>query len=326
MNCTQNTSNSSLLGTWFWGPYGIGATRVLAMCTHNADKSVSSTRYVAHDLLKSVSALFDSTGTRQAKFEYTLYGETLTSEGAWAAAMPLCHSSEYCDEDLDLIYYNYRHYNPQDGRWISRDSIWEKGGINLYAFVDNHVSQCIDMWGNAKRPAPRSPQGGIVPPQNRPRPDVPEPFVPKNIPMELKPNPVTGIPQPANLNGVGKTTIGSGGAAGVIGVVGELQSVNNGIRNLQFAMQLRKFVGLLCCQAKQKYLENRDSPQFSEGCCVIEIVYYQARIPQTRDEYVPTGKFEPLKINYIRRPCNGIASFRGPLPSMKNRITLKITY
>lgn len=66
------------------------ATRVLAMCTHNADKSVSSTRYVAHDLLKNVSALFDSAGTQQAKFEYTLYGEILTVEGAWASQ---CHSA-----------------------------------------------------------------------------------------------------------------------------------------------------------------------------------------------------------------------------------------
>lgn len=93
----------------------------------------------AHDLLKSVSALFDSLGTRQAKFEYTPYGETLTAKGAWASAMPFRYSSEYRDEDLGLIYYNYRHYNPRDGRWISRDSIGEEGGECVYGFVENQV-------------------------------------------------------------------------------------------------------------------------------------------------------------------------------------------
>lgn len=146
MDCTQNTSNPPLLGTWFWDPVEPEATRVLAMCTHNADKSVSSTRYVVHDLLKSVSALFDSAGTRQAKFEYTPYGEILTAEGAWASTMPFRYSCEYHDDDLGLIYYNYRHYNPQAGRWISRDPIGEEGGWNLYGFLGNKINY-IDILG-----------------------------------------------------------------------------------------------------------------------------------------------------------------------------------
>lgn len=147
MDCTQNTSNPSLLGTWFWDPVEPEATRVLAMCTHNADKSVSSTRYVAHDLLKNVSALFDSSGTRQAKFEYTPYGEILTVEGAWASTMPFRYSCEYCDEDLSLIYYNYRHYNPQDGRWLSRELLGERESMNLYRFMVNSPSCWNDLLG-----------------------------------------------------------------------------------------------------------------------------------------------------------------------------------
>lgn len=147
MDCTQNTSNPPLLGTWFWDPSESESTRVLAMCTHNADKSVATTRYVAHDLLKSVSALFDSSGNRQAKFEYTPYGETLSSEGIKAASMPFLYSCEYHDEDLGLIYYNYRHYNPQDGRWISRDPIGEKGGVHLYGFVKNNPVSISEYLG-----------------------------------------------------------------------------------------------------------------------------------------------------------------------------------
>ena len=29
------------------------------------------------------------------------------------------------DEEPALVYYNYRFYNPRDGRWINRDSIAE---------------------------------------------------------------------------------------------------------------------------------------------------------------------------------------------------------
>ena len=36
-----------------------------------------------------------------------------------------------------LVYYNYRHYSPSLGRFLSRDPIEEQGGRNLYAFVGN---------------------------------------------------------------------------------------------------------------------------------------------------------------------------------------------
>ena len=42
------------------------------------------------------------------------------------------------DSELDLVYYNYRHYSPSLGRFLSRDPIEEQGGLNLYAFVGNN--------------------------------------------------------------------------------------------------------------------------------------------------------------------------------------------
>jgi hypothetical protein len=38
---------------------------------------------------------------------------------------------------MDVTYYGYRWYDPVTGRWPSRDSIGEAGGINLYGFVGN---------------------------------------------------------------------------------------------------------------------------------------------------------------------------------------------
>ncbi len=55
--------------------------------------------------------------------------------------------NQYYDTDLGLVYYNYRHYNPTDGRWISRDPIAEQGGLNLYGFVGNSSIIGIDSLG-----------------------------------------------------------------------------------------------------------------------------------------------------------------------------------
>jgi RHS repeat-associated protein len=51
------------------------------------------------------------------------------------------------DEEPALVYYNYRFYNPRDGRWINRDSIAEEGGWNLYAFVGNASVIYVDYLG-----------------------------------------------------------------------------------------------------------------------------------------------------------------------------------
>ena len=47
-------------------------------------------------------------------------------------------SSEYHDSETNLVYYNYRYYSPELGRWLSRDPIGENGGWNLYVMVGNN--------------------------------------------------------------------------------------------------------------------------------------------------------------------------------------------
>jgi len=45
------------------------------------------------------------------------------------------------------VYYLYRFYSPQLGRWINRDPIEENGGINLYGFVGNDGVGKFDILG-----------------------------------------------------------------------------------------------------------------------------------------------------------------------------------
>ena len=43
--------------------------------------------------------------------------------------------------------YGYRYYDPLTGRWPSRDTIGERGGVNLYGFIQNNSIGLIDMLG-----------------------------------------------------------------------------------------------------------------------------------------------------------------------------------
>ena len=46
-----------------------------------------------------------------------------------------------------ILKSGYRFYDPQLGRWINRDPIGEKGGLNLYSFVRNEPISSWDLLG-----------------------------------------------------------------------------------------------------------------------------------------------------------------------------------
>lgn len=54
-----------------------------------------------------------------------------------------------CDSTTAVAYYGYRYYNPELGRWVSRDPIGEEGGLNMYAFVGNGGVNRFDLLGMA---------------------------------------------------------------------------------------------------------------------------------------------------------------------------------
>ena len=77
-----------------------------------------------------------STTPRATTYDYLSFGGVAATG---SKKSPVQWSSEVYDEELALVYYNYRHYNPADGRWINRDPIGIKGGLNLYGFVGNRI-------------------------------------------------------------------------------------------------------------------------------------------------------------------------------------------
>lgn len=47
----------------------------------------------------------------------------------------------------DWYYYGFRYYDPQTGRWPSRDPLGEGGGLNLFAFLTNSTVNEWDLLG-----------------------------------------------------------------------------------------------------------------------------------------------------------------------------------
>ena len=101
------------------------------------------TYYYVTDGNKNVMSLIDAAGTKAAEYVYDPFGRLLSSTGELAEINPFRFSSEYHDDETGLVYYNYRYYSPELGRWISRDPTEEEGGVNLYAMVGNNP---VNRW------------------------------------------------------------------------------------------------------------------------------------------------------------------------------------
>ena len=84
-----------------------------------------------------------------AKYDYTPFGKLVNTFNNPNSAFrnPFLFSSEYFDEETGLVYYNYRYYNPELGRWMSCDPIGEEGGLNLYGMVNNDILNLSDTNG-----------------------------------------------------------------------------------------------------------------------------------------------------------------------------------
>jgi len=107
---------------------------------------------VGYDGNQNVGVLIKaSDGSISAAYDYDPFGQTLKAVGEFADQNPIRFSNQYTDTETGLIYYGYRFYNPQIGRWIGRDPSEFAGGVNLYSFVSNDSVDGIDILGLWKR-------------------------------------------------------------------------------------------------------------------------------------------------------------------------------
>ena len=82
-----------------------------------------------------------------AEYEYGPFGELIQATGKMAKEFNILFSTKYYDWETGLYYYGYRYYSPTIGRWLSRDPIGEKGGVNLYTAYKNDPVNSVDPLG-----------------------------------------------------------------------------------------------------------------------------------------------------------------------------------
>jgi len=144
----------TLVSTFTWGldlsgsEQGAGGVGGLLFSQSYSNAALTASSFHAYDGNGNVVALINATnGAVSANYEYGPFGEVIRATGPLAKTNPFRWSTQYTDDETDLVHYLRRYYNPTTGRWLSRDPLEEKGGENYYGFCDNDPVGSFDTFG-----------------------------------------------------------------------------------------------------------------------------------------------------------------------------------
>jgi RHS repeat-associated protein len=141
----NSTTNNSATNLYVWGLdisgtlQGAGGIGGLLAAVFSGDPTPVEGFY-AYDANGNVSDIVNcDSGAIDAHYEYSPFGEVVVQAGdAQVLALnPYAFSTKYLDYETTLYYYGLRYNNPEIGRWVNRDPMGIKGGINLFAFTRN---------------------------------------------------------------------------------------------------------------------------------------------------------------------------------------------
>ena len=132
-------TDNALFQSYVWDSTEPIATRPLVFLSTSGE-----TAYYFHDGNKNVADFIPTSGPL-IHYTYTPFGTPVV---ATHSENPIGFSSEFYDNRLALVYYNYRHYNPIFGRWVRRDPIAFVQGA-LYSTFGNSPENEYDFIGLA---------------------------------------------------------------------------------------------------------------------------------------------------------------------------------
>jgi RHS repeat-associated protein len=95
----------------------------------------------------NITAMMDGNQNIVARYRYDGFGKLLGKWGSLADANTYRYSSKDYDRNSGMYYYGFRFYEPNFQRWLNRDPIQERGGINLYQFNRNNPLRFVDPYG-----------------------------------------------------------------------------------------------------------------------------------------------------------------------------------
>ena len=100
---------------------------------------------IVSDYLGTPTEMVDEAGRVAWKAQLDIYGIAQVAAGA-PADCPWRWPGQYQDEETGLYYNRFRYYDANRGRYLSQDPIRLAGGLGLYAYVTDPLSQ-VDPLG-----------------------------------------------------------------------------------------------------------------------------------------------------------------------------------
>jgi RHS repeat-associated protein len=147
----------ALCATYAWGldlsgtEQGAGGVGGLLMSSRQTANGQRNTSLPTFDGNGNITSYVDVASAHVSqRREYDAFGNSLGMQS------PLPHetnapafgfSSKYTDAETGLVYYGYRYYSPELGRWMARDTIEERSGVNLFAVLANRILFRVDYLG-----------------------------------------------------------------------------------------------------------------------------------------------------------------------------------
>ncbi|WP_305729421.1 RHS repeat-associated core domain-containing protein, partial [Burkholderia ubonensis] len=119
-------------------------------------KTRHATLFYQNDHLGTPQELLDESGKVVWLGRYRAWGAEKTVWQAQperhAAGNPVRFPGQYHDDETGLHYNRHRYYDPNCGRFVSKDPIGLAGGINVFQYAPNPVSWIDPLGLQKKRP------------------------------------------------------------------------------------------------------------------------------------------------------------------------------
>jgi RHS repeat-associated protein len=108
-----------------------------------------STFFYHQDGLGTVTDLTDSAGATAKSYSYDAYGNLVDQTGT--LEQPYTYTGREFDSESGLYYYRARNYDPVTGRFLQKDPIGLRGGVNSYLYANGVPTFFNDPFGLMSR-------------------------------------------------------------------------------------------------------------------------------------------------------------------------------
>jgi RHS repeat-associated protein len=109
-------------------------------------EQINNTNYFyVLDHLRSVREMTDNNGVVHASYDYDMFGRQIKLSGDLDSDFG--YTGFYLNKSTNLDMTWFRIYDPEKGRWLTRDPMEEFAGLNLYDYVNNKVTFLRDVNG-----------------------------------------------------------------------------------------------------------------------------------------------------------------------------------